>query len=74
MSFLKTAILAAACLIIFVVSTESAFSMSGYDPSWKPRGGQNGGTHSVFEPSTALIVGSGIAGVAALRWIRSRKK
>ena len=79
MSFFKTAILAAACLIIVMFSADSAFSMSGRDPSWKQGGGQNGGTngggtYSVFEPSTALLVGSGIAGMAALRWIRSRKK
>ena len=79
MSFFKTAILVAACLIIVVLSADSSFSMSGWDPSWKQAGGQNGGingggTHSVFEPSTALIVGSGIAGMAALRWMRSRKK
>jgi hypothetical protein len=79
MSFFKTTILAAACLIIVGYSADSAFPMSGWDPSWKQGGGQNGGTNgggtrSVFEPSTALLVGSGIAGAAALRWIRSRRK
>ena len=79
MSFFKTALLAASCLFVVVCSTDSAFSMSGWDPSWKQVGGPNGGTtdrgtQRVFEPATALLVGSGIAGIGVLRWMRSRNK
>jgi hypothetical protein len=78
MSLVRTTILAGACLAVVVFFADSAFSMSGWDPSWKQAdgnsGGTSGGTRSVFEPSTALLIGSGIAGAAALRWIRSRKK
>lgn len=79
MSFVKTALLAISCLFVVVCSADLAFPMSGFDPSWTQVGGQNGGnsgggTHKVFEPATALLVGSGIAGIGVVRWMRSRNK
>lgn len=86
MNHFKPMLLAGACLIIAAGSAESAFSMSRWNPSWTQGSGQNGGTPSeysnngpkpvvnAFEPSTALVVGSGIAGIALLRRMRSRQK
>lgn len=69
--------LTAVCLTVGIFSADLAFAMSGWDPSWlgggSRGGGYNGGTRKLFEPSTALLVGSGLAGLAGLKWVRGRK-
>lgn len=77
MNFVKRFILVGGCFTVAIFSADLAFSMSGWDPSWLGGNGRPGnggtGTRKLFEPSTALLVGSGLAGLAGLKWVRGRK-
>jgi len=75
MTIIKGIMLAGVFFTVVLFSADLAFSMSGWNPSWPGgnRGGGIGGARKLFEPSTALLVGSGIAGLAGLKWVRGRK-